>query len=296
MKILITGCNGLLGQKLVHSLNLNQYDLFGFDLGDLLIGDDNACTYSRVDLTEKVSTIENILKIKPDVIIHAAAMTAVDLCETEKEICWKTNVSATDHIVYAASKIGSRVVFISTDYIFDGKNGPYDEEDVPNPICYYGKSKLAAENIVRGSQTSWTIVRTNVLYGTGKNINSSFTTWLINELHNKRHVKIVHDQWGNMTLVEDLVAGIKRIVQFDKTGIYNVGGSEFLTRFEFANKIAELYGFDQSLIIPVSTDEFDFPAPRPLKSGLKIQKAEKDLFISFHNVEESLNIYRLHDS
>lgn len=292
MRILITGSNGLLGQKLLHQLNKDQMQLIGIDLGNENLVKDVTHEYFKHDLTNRKTTIGTIRSLKPQIIVHTAAMTEVDRCEMEKELCWNVNVVATDQVVSAAQKIGSKVIFISSDYVFDGKKGPYDENDLPNPIGYYGRSKLAAENIVRGSGLNWVVVRTIVLYGNGVKVRSSFVTWLLDQLHKGKTVRIVDDQWGNSTIVDDLAAGIDRLITLDREGIYNIAGQDYMTRYEFALKIAELFDLNRELIIPISTSKLRQPAKRPKRSGLEIHKAERELYIKFRDAEDSLKLYK----
>ncbi len=292
MRILITGSNGLLGQKLLHQLNNDQTQLLGIDLGDENLVKNVPHEYLKHDLTNRKTTIGTIRSLKPQIIVHTAAMTEVDKCEMEKELCWNVNVVATDQIVSAAQKIDSKVIFISSDYVFDGKKGPYDENDLPNPIGYYGRSKLAAENIVRGSGLNWAVVRTIVLYGNGVKVRSSFVTWLLDQLRREKTVRIVDDQWGNSTIVDDLAAGIDRLITLDREGIYNIAGQDYMTRCEFALKIAELFDLNRELIIPIPTSKLRQPAKRPMRSGLEVHKAERELYIKFREIHDSLELYK----
>lgn len=294
MKTLITGCNGLLGQKLIES-RVNQEELMGIDLGKKPIVKDLDFKYHSIDLTVRKLTLETIKSFNPDLIIHAAAMTNVDKCEIEREDCWQANVVATDNVVTGANYCDAKLIFISTDYIFDGISGPYTEEDTPNPISYYGKSKLAAENLIRGSRVPNSIVRTIVLYGVGIGLKASFVGWLLRELREERTVNIVNDQRGNTTIVDDLVRGIDRIISLKKTGIYNVGGSEHLSRYDFAIEVAKHFDLRTDLIKPITTERLGLPARRPLLSGLDTSKAERELFISFYDVPQSLAIYQQQD-
>ncbi len=292
MDILITGSNGLLGQKLLTVLNKETNHLYGFDLADNSLIESIPDQYRKIDLTDRKTTIDAICEIKPQMIVHTAAMTEVDRCELEKELCWNVNVVATDHVVTAAQKIDASVIFISSDYVFDGKNGPYSEDSLPNPINYYGRSKLAAENLLRGGNLEWTIVRTIVLYGVGKDIRSSFVTWLLDRLRSGKSVRIVNDQWGNSTIVDDLAAGIDRLITLKHSGIYNIGNHDFITRFEFARLIAKKFDLNGELIVPISTSVLRQPAKRPLHSGLNIDKAERELYLSFRTTEEALELYK----
>jgi dTDP-4-dehydrorhamnose reductase len=291
-KILITGSNGLLGQKLLHVLSNDSTELAGIDLVSKSFISEVEHQHHRIDLTDKQLTLEKISEIEPQIIIHTAALTVVDKCEQEKEVCWNINVKATDHIITAAKKINAKVIFISSDYVFDGKKGPYTENDLPRPVNYYGKSKLAAENILRGSDLNWAIIRTIVLYGVGIKVHASFVTWLLQELRKGNKVSIVNDQWSNATIVDDLAAGIERIISLDKTGIYNVASHEFMSRYDFAVKVARHFGLDVNLIKSITTKELKQSALRPLRSGLDVSKAERELYISFRTVTEALELYK----
>jgi len=292
MKILITGSNGLLGQKLLHTFPPETGESFGVDLAENSFVVSTPHHYHKLDISDRKATQELVKSIAPEVIIHTAAMTDVDKSELDKETCWKINVSGTDNLVNAASRVSARLIFISTDYVFDGSSGPYNEEDQPNPTSYYGRSKHAGENLLRGSGLDWTIVRTIVLYGVGVNIKSSFITWLLSSLRAGRSVRIVNDQWGNSTIVDDLAAGIERLIMLKRNGIYHIGGRGFMSRCDFALKAAEVFNLNPSLISPITTDELKQPAKRPLRSGLEIDKAERELFLSFKTVGESLELYR----
>ncbi|MFC2149960.1 dTDP-4-dehydrorhamnose reductase [Calditrichota bacterium] len=291
MKILITGANGLLGQKLQTVLTGEIYDLYCTDLQDSSVLQQDS-PYYKLNLIDKSSTTDLIESLSPDIIIHTAAMTDVDGCELNKEDCWKINVGTTENIVNVAVKTESKLIFMSTDYIFDGEMGPYNEDALPSPISYYGRSKLAAENSIRGSELEWCILRTIILYGTGVNIKSSFVSWLLSQLRQNKAVRIVNDQWGNTTLVDDLALAIDRIIILEKTGIFNAAGMGYMSRYEFAQEIAAYFELDGSLISAISTEQLGQPAKRPLKSGLITTKAERELFLAFRTVNESLRVYK----
>ncbi len=292
MRILITGCNGMLGQKLTYTFASHRYELHGVDLAPQPEIDNIPFRYRQLDLVNRRLTLETIRSIEPEAIIHTAAVTDVDGCERDKENCWKVNVNATQNVLDAARAVSSRLFFISSDYVFDGTAGPYDEEDQPNPINYYGKSKLAAENLIRGGGTLWTIIRTIVLYGCGRKTRASFVSWLLGQLRAGKPVRIVDDQWGNTTLADNLAEAIERALILNKTGIFNIGGVDFVSRYEFSVEVARFFDLDVSLIKPIKTAELGQLAPRPLKSGLKIEKAQHELYIALHDIRESLRIYR----
>lgn len=292
MRILITGCNGLLGQKLLTAFHKTDFELIGMDLADESVDESLSFNYISQDLTIHKPTVDRIREVDPDIVIHTAAMTGVDDCETDREKCWKINVTATEYVVKAARRTNAKVIFTSSDYVFNGENGPYSENDPADPISYYGRSKLAGENVVIGGLVDYAIVRSLVLYGFGKHANASFLTWLLKMLRTGNEVRIVNDQWGNTTIAEDLTAGIMRIIDLRKTGVYNIAGRDFLSRFDFACKAADYFGLDPKLIFPITTAELNQSAPRPLKSGLLIDKAESELGITFRTLEDSFALYR----
>lgn len=292
-RILITGCHGLLGQKLVELLDREFCELHGIDVHSAsYFPTRRAYTYHQLDLTNRSETIELVQRIQPSAIVNTAAITNVDACEYEREACWKINTTAVQSLVKAARLAGSRLVQLSSDYVFDGEAGPYSEFDRPNPISYYGKSKHASENAVLGGGIDGVIVRTVVLYGHGRKLKPSFVSWLVERLRARRDVKIVTDQISNTTLVDDLAAAIRRILELGRTGIYHVAGREILSRFEFAMKVAKVYRLSDVYIQPTLTTLLGQKAPRPLQSGLVVDKAQDDLGLTFRNAEEQLFAFR----
>ncbi len=290
-KILITGVNGLLGQKLLASANSN-HTILGIDIHDRPFLRHKNFLYERIDITDRRLLTNAILNFYPHYVINTAAMTDVDSCEKYREQCWKINVHAVNNIVYAARKIGSNVIQISSDYIFDGKNGPYSENDFASPLGYYGKSKLASENVLFASDLDYAIVRTMVLYGAGINIRPNFVTWLISTLKINQSVKIVTDQLGNPTLADDLAKAIFKIIELNSWGIFHVSGSEIIDRYSFALAIARNFELDEALIVPVVSSDLKQKAERPLKSGFIVNKAQTELGIYLSNVEEGLKLFK----
>ncbi|MDA0193446.1 MAG: NAD(P)-dependent oxidoreductase [Bacteroidetes bacterium] len=277
MKVLITGANGLLGQKLIQLALKNNDKVIATSKGP----DRNICAnyiYSELDITCKNQVSEIASKHQPDVIINTAAMTNVDQCETDKKECWALNVEAVSHLVTICQEHSIKLIHISTDFIFDGENGPYDEQAIPNPLSYYGESKLAGEKIVEASNLNWAIARTVLVYGiVNKIIRSNIVLWVKNSLEQGKHLKIVDDQWRTPTLAEDLALGCYLIAQKDARGIFNISGSDMLTPYELAIKTAEFFQLDKSLIEKVDSTTFTQPAKRPAKTGFIIEKARLDL-------------------
>lgn len=292
-KILLTGANGLLGQKVAELFRSEtSFELILTDLQENAF-EPRGFDYFQMDITKKEDVKESVKKYLPSVIINCAAYTNVDGCETERELSWRVNVDAVKHFIIASRINALKIVHISTDYIFDGKSGNYTETSKPNPLSYYGKSKLAAENALLSSGIDFAIVRTMVLYGTGRNLRPNFVTWLINMLAEKNTVRIVDDQFGMPTIIDDLGWGLVKIVELDKSGIYNICGSEYLSRYEFAVKIANVFRLNENLVMPVKTSDLNQAAARPMNSSFILLKASTDLGIKPLNVTEGLSLLKI---
>lgn len=275
-RILIIGSNGMLGQRLTDFYKNNpriELHCASFEDDSFIEG----VAYTILDITRKNEVRKLIFDFFPDVIINAAAYTNVDKAETERETAWKINVHGSEHLSLYAWTVDALLVQLSTDYIFDGRSGPYSEEDKPSPVNYYGRTKLAGENAVRVSGVRHAIVRSNVLYGPAKYGRPDFVKWVVNSLREGKKISIVTDQINNPTYIDDIVSGINKIIEFRKEGIFNIAGSEFLSRYDFTLRTAEFFDLDKSLIVPIQTSELNQPALRPLKSGLIILKAETEL-------------------
>ncbi|MBL7094217.1 NAD(P)-dependent oxidoreductase [candidate division KSB1 bacterium] len=291
VNIIITGINGLLGQKLLEQA-ASKFSILGIDIHPEPFNKQINFKYEKLDITDRRLLTESILNFYPHYLINTAAMTDVDGCEKKKEQCWKINVQAVKNIVYAARKIGTKIVHLSSDYIFDGKNGPYSENDSPSPLGYYGKSKLASENVLHASDLDYSIVRTMVLYGAAINVRPNYVTWLISALKENKNLKIVTDQVGNPTLADDLAATILKIIELEKWDTFHVAGSEIIDRYKFALKIAEVFGLEDNFISPIITSDLNQTALRPLRSGFNVIKATTELGVKLSNIEEGLNIFK----
>ena len=290
-RVLIVGSNGMLGQRLTEFfLKNDRVELHCCSAEEESYISD--IDYVKLDIRNKKEVRKVIHNFYPDFIINAAAYTNVDGCESNKELAWKINVDGVKSLAYYGSAVDSHIIHISSDYVFDGVAGPYSEVDQPNPISYYGRSKLASENVLKGSGCRYAIVRTNVLYGQAKYGRPDFVKWVVNSLRESQVIRIVTDQINNPTYLDDIVFGINKIIKLNKEGIYNLAGPEFLSRFEFAERIAEYFKLDRNLIIPIKTKELKQPALRPLNSGLIILKAETELNYKPHSIKESLALMK----
>lgn len=290
-RILVTGSNGMLGQRTVEYYSrFNDIELLATSVEkDSLIKNTE---YIQCDISNRNEIKKVIYDFCPDVIINTAAYTNVDKSETERELAWKINVKGVEYLAEASRVIDSHLIHISTDYIFDGKNGPYNENDIPNPLGYYGRTKLASENALKISGIRYTILRTNVLYGTAKYSRPDFVKWVVESLKNNIEIKIVDDQINNPTFIDDLVQAIANVIELRKEGIYNIGGIELLSRYDFTLMIADFFGLNKSLIKKINTADLNQPARRPLKSGLITIKAQTELNYKPHSIKQSLEMMR----
>lgn len=268
-----------------------QYEVIAACRGVNRLPSQEGYTYESVNLRNAVSAQQLLEKHRPDVIIHAAAMTQVDECERNKDACWDTNVAATRYLVQAAEKYNAYFLFLSTDFIFDGLEGPYTEDAPANPLSYYGASKVAAERLVKNSKLSWAIVRTVLVYGTAVDMQrSNIITWVKNNLQQGKKIKVVDDQWRTPTLVQDLAAGCKLVADKRSTGVYHISGREMLSPYEMAVQTAHFFKLDARLIEKVNAKTFVQPAKRPAKTGFVIDKAVQELGYQPHSFAEGLEI------
>jgi len=223
----------------------------------------------------------------PQVIVNTAAFTNVDDCETDRSMAWQVNVTLVETLARLARVTDAHLVHFSTDYVFDGAKGPYTEVDIPSPINYYGKTKLAGENACLSSGADATVVRTNVVYGPGTS-RIDFVHWVLMNIESKTEMRIVTDQISNPTYVDDLAEAVTRIIMRKRTGLYHVGGSDYVSRFDFAKRIADFFKLDSSMMTPITTAELHQPARRPLRGGLVSIKAESDLRMKVRGIDSGL--------
>jgi dTDP-4-dehydrorhamnose reductase len=289
-KILITGSNGLLGQKLVAKLALeNTFEVLATAKGENRLGFETGYRFLSLDITQKQEIDQLFENEKPDLVIHTAAMTNVDQCETEKEQCWALNVTAVEHLVNACKVHNCHFTHLSTDFIFDGTSGPYHENDQPNPISFYGWSKYAAEKIVEHSPIKWAIARTVLVYGVAQDMSrSNIILWVKQSLENNKTIKVVNDQWRTPTLAEDLADGCILISTKEAEGIFNISGKDLLNPYQMAILTANYFNLDKRLIQEVDGTLFTQTAKRPLRTGFDISKARETLGYNPHSFEEGI--------
>lgn len=278
--ILITGANGLVGQKLVEcGITNEQWNIIATGRGESRFKSRKEdFTYEPMDITgiEEVSRV--FAKYTPDYVIHSASMTDVDRCEINRDLCNEQNIHATENIVAACEKHGSHLIFISTDFVFDGKKGPYTEDDKPNPVNYYGWTKYETEKSIQSRKLAWTIIRTNLVYGIGHDLTrSNIVLWVKHGLEVGKEMSLVDDQVRTPTLAEDLAAGCLLVVSKNATGIFNISGKDLLTPYDMAILTADYFGLDKEKITRTDSSHFNQVAKRPIKTGLIIEKAQKIL-------------------
>jgi dTDP-4-dehydrorhamnose reductase len=291
MKILVTGSNGLLGQKLTSLLEQDSSIHLIATAAKPSVNPLTRGDFRLLDITDGSMVAQTIGETKPDVIINTAAMTQVDQCETEKEICWKANVTAIENLTAAAGQNGVHLVHISTDFIFDGTKELLDEGAVPSPVNYYGESKLAGENVLINSDISWAILRTVLVFGITKDMSrSNIILWVKKSLEQGKTIQVVNDQWRTPTLAEDLAMGCYLAAKKRASGIFNISGKDYLSVHEIAVRTATFFNLDKSLIKEANSTSFTQPARRPLKTGFIIEKARKELGYEPHSFEEGLRL------
>lgn len=290
MRVLLTGANGLLGQKIVHQCSMdNEIDLVATGKGIKRFDED--ILFVTMDITDANEVNSVFYKYKPDAIIHAAAMTNVDECELNQESCIEANVTAVKILIESAEKIGAFFLYVSTDFIFDGKEGPLGEDHPADPVNFYGQTKLDAEHLVMEASVSWAIARTVLVYGVVKDMSrSNIILWVKDSLEKGKKIQVVDDQYRTPTLAEDLADGCIRILKQKAGGVFNISGKDFLTPYEMAIQTANFFNLDKSLILKTDSTQFTQPAKRPLRTGFIIEKAKNDLGYNPRSFRDGIQI------
>lgn len=289
MKILVTGAGGLLGSRLTELAVSKGYDVYATYLNHL----PPSGHVVKMDITDRHQVFKIVEKTRPDILVHCAALTNVDVCEVKRELALKVNARGTQFIAKAAKNIGSYLVYISTDYVFDGEKGRYREEDKPNPVNFYGYSKLLGERAVTEIGGDHLIVRASVIYGSrpagGK---KNFALWLIENLKAGHEVKVLTDQYVSPTFNTNLAAMILDAIEKGVTGVLHMAGATRASRFKFAVKLAKEFGFDGSLIKRATMNEMRWVAKRPRDTSLDVSKAKNMLEVKPMKLSDTLKALR----
>ena len=291
MRILVTGSNGLLGQKLTELLSGDPDVYLIATAREKSVLPIRHGEFHILDIGDGAQINALVNQTRPDIVINAAAMTQVDLCEAEHDACWKANVTAVANLISACRQGNIHLIHVSTDFIFDGTQELLDEGAIPNPVNFYGKSKLAGETLILESKISWCIIRTVLVYGITGDLNrSNIVLWVKKNLEQGKTIRVVNDQWRTPTLAEDLATGCALAAKKRATGIFNISGKDYLSVYEIALRTARFFDLDTSLIQETDSSQFTQPAPRPLKTGFVIDKARRELGYEPHALEDGLRI------
>ena len=289
-KIIVTGSNGLLGQKVTAlSIQDPEIELIATSIGPNRHNLKDGYTYEELDVLDLDRLNELVEIYQPDSIIHTAAMTNVDACEAERAKCYALNVQSVKNLVDVCESKGIQFVHLSTDFIFDGENGPYTEEAEPNPLSYYGETKLESELILKNSSCRWAILRTIIVYGVVNDMSrSNIVLWAKGALEKGEPIHVVNDQWRMPTLAEDLAACCLLAVKKNASGVFNASGKDLMSILEIVERVADHYGLNKSLIKAISAESLNQAAKRPKKTGFILDKAIVELGYSPHSFEEGM--------
>jgi len=278
-KILITGASGQLG-KTLKTLFSSKYDIIPTSK--------NYYTYQKnyfLDITNPILIRDIVSATSPDIIINLAALTNVDLCEKKPDLAFSVNFTGLQNIVKI---FNGPIIQLSTDYVFDGKTGQYSENSSVNPINVYGRTKLEAENFLKENSKDSLIIRTNVLYDYMSESPASFLNWVVKSLQDDKKINVVDDQWNNPTWTNSIAVAIDKAIEFELNGLIHWGDNDYLSRFDFAIKIAETFQLKKNLINPIKTRELNQIAARPLKGGLNVDRAKSILNLEPSNISDCL--------
>ena len=289
MTILITGANGFLGHYLVQQLLLLKYKIIATGRGEsrLLQSHENLI-YTSMDFTDPFAVHDVFEKFQPDIVVHAGAIGNVDECEKHQWRAYTTNVEGTLTLLSNAEECRSHFIFVSTDFVFDGETGPYDESSITNPVNFYGKTKLEAEDAVKEYHFAWAIVRTVLIYGNNLSGRDNILTAVKKKLSAGETYSAVNDITRTPTYVEDLAKGIAAIVERKKTGIYHLAGKDELTPYQIVVAAAEYLQLDSSLIKKVAAADLQAAAKRPRQTVFTLDKARRELDYDPISFEEGL--------
>lgn len=291
-RILVTGSNGLLGQKITDLALLNDnVALIATSRGPNRHPEKNGYTYVDLDILDGDRLRKVITEHHPHTIINTAAMTNVDACEHDPEGCRKLNIDAVSSLVALCEEFGIHLIHLSTDFIFDGKSGPYAEDAPPNPLSLYGQSKLDAEEIIRQSTCKWTILRTILVYGVVADMSrSNIVLWAKGALEKGQPLNVVDDQWRMPTLAEDLAQACILAATKEAEGIFHISGNDMFAIDELVAAVADFWKLDSSLIHRVSSSTLSQAAPRPVRTGFVLDKARHILGYKPRSFNEGLAI------
>jgi len=290
--ILTTGSNGLLGQKITEKILLEKrFNLIATSKGVNRYPVTEGYVYEEMDILNPERMAEVVLKYKPDAIIHTAAMTNVDTAEADKELCKQLNVDAVENLVHICGKHQTQLIHLSTDFVFDGLKGPYRENDIVNPVSYYGQSKVLAEAMIQKSNINYAIIRTILVYGITHDMSrSNIVLWAKGALEKGMPINVVNDQFRMPTLAEDLAEACFLAIEKRAGGIFHISGKDYISIADIVRKVADYWSLDHQIVSEISSSTLNQIAKRPVKTGFVLDKAMKDLGYNPRSFEEGLKI------
>jgi len=292
MKILITGSNGLLGQKLVKQLLNKNISFLASSKGENRNPQCPNTHYVQMDITNPSQVSAIFQEYLPSAVIHTAAITNVDYCESNISECKEVNVAATNILFHAAQSINAQLIALSTDFVFDGVGGNYKETDAPNPLSVYAKSKLAAEQLLQVSNyKNWAIVRTIIVFGEGSNLSrSNIVLWAKEALASGKELNIIDDQFRAPTWADDLAWACIRIAMMKKKGMFHISGPETFSIYDLVLRVAKFCGLETESLNKTTSESLNQAAKRPPKTGFDLTKARKEIGYNPMSFEESLKL------
>uniref|UniRef100_A0A7C1PM24 dTDP-4-dehydrorhamnose reductase n=1 Tax=Thermofilum pendens TaxID=2269 RepID=A0A7C1PM24_THEPE len=286
MKILVTGASSLPGYRVVLAALRQGHEVVALHFSHDVPVEHERLRKIKLDITDAVRLQDLVLKERPEAVVHAAALGDVDECERNRELAWRVNVASTAVLAQAAEVVNSFVLYLSTDYVFDGERGMYSEREPPYPVNYYGLTKLMGEVAVQARCSRWSIVRASSIYGLGPG-RVNFAKFLVEKLSKGERVKALVDQYTSPSHAALLAEAVVEILERRMAGIFHVVG-ERMSRYEFALKVAEVLGFDKSLISPAKMEEFKWFAKRPRDSSLAFEETRSKISCDFYSTEKAL--------
>ena len=290
MRVTVTGANGLVGSRLCRLLLVQGHAVTAVARGERrTVGD---FEYLTCDLGDRRATAEALARARPEVVVHTASMTEVDACERRPEDAWAANVTAAANVALEARTAGAHLVHVSTDYVFDGREGPYDEEARPNPSGVYARTKWMGEEAVRLLAPSWAIARTAVVYGYPPSQRPNFGSWLLATLREGKSARLFVDQFVSPSLALNVAEQLADLAVRRLPGIWNVAGAEVVNRLQFGEALCDVFALDRSLLQPSRLADAGMAASRPPRSGLRVDKAMANLTARPLGLRASLEQFR----
>jgi dTDP-4-dehydrorhamnose reductase len=287
VRVLVTGASGLLGSKLVRLALASGHEVHSLYFEHSL----PEGRPQRLDISDQAAVKRTLADKSPEVVIHAASITDLDLCEQNPELAFRVNATATGFLAEACRTLKSLLIYVSTDYVFDGEHGNYREHDQPNPVNVYGMSKLRGEQEVVRKAEDFCIARTSVLFGWGRKYRPNFATWVYGKLRVDQKTNVVTDQYATPTLNSDLARMLLEAAERRMSGTFHLSGSTRVNRYEFAVLLARKFGFDEKLLTPVKADVIRWIARRPFDSSLNVAKAQENFNNKPSTLDEALNAF-----